>query len=137
MMDKRLRKIYKTARESGDLPEDLIHGYEDAEIGIIGFGYTYGPIMEAIENLAAEGIKVKFLQMRTLWPVDKEKLSKFIDSVEKVIVVDHNAQAQLSHLIKMVYENHDKLEELKKYDGYGFTPEIIENKVKEVLSYVS
>ncbi len=136
MMDKRLRKIYSTARQSGDLPEDLIHGYEDAEIGIIGYGYTYGPIMEAIENLSAEGIKVKFLQMRTLWPVDTNRLSHFIDSSQKVIVVDHNAQAQLSHLIRMVYENHDKLEVLRKYDGYGFTPEIIEKKVKEVLSYV-
>ncbi len=137
MMDKRLRKIYRTARESGDLPEDLIHGYQNAEIGFIGFGYTYGPIMEAIENLASEGIKVKFLQLRTLWPIDEKKLREFIDSSHKVIVVDHNAQAQLSYLIKMVYDNHDKLEVIKKYDGYGFTPELLENKVKEVLSHVS
>lgn len=132
MLEKRLRKIYETARKSGDLPEDLIFG--EGDIGLIGFGFTYGPIMEAMERLLEKRIKVKFLQIRTLWPLDKEKIKSFIDSCKKVIVVEQNAQGQLSNIIKMFYPEHSKIESLTRYDGRGFTPGDIVNKVISIIS---
>jgi 2-oxoglutarate ferredoxin oxidoreductase subunit alpha len=135
MHEKRLRKILETARNSGDLPEDLIFG--EGEIGIIGFGFTYGPIMEAMGRLENEGIKTKFLQIRTIWPIDKEKINSFIDSCEKVLVVEQNALGQLANVIKMFYKNHDKIESLKRYDGRGFTPKDIVEGVKKVLTLES
>jgi len=131
MLEKRLRKIYQTAKYSGDLPENLIFGSGD--IGIIGFGFTYGPIMEAMERLKNENIDVQFLQLRTLWPLDEEGIKSFIDSCEKVIVVEQNAQGQLANVIKMFYPNHDKIESLRRYDGRGFTPKDIVDKVKEII----
>ncbi|MCS7245637.1 MAG: 2-oxoacid:acceptor oxidoreductase subunit alpha [candidate division WOR-3 bacterium] len=131
MLEKRIRKIYQTARNSNDLPEDLIFG--EGDVGLIGFGFTYGPIMESMERLEKENIKVKFLQIRTLWPLDKEKINSFIDSCYKVIVVEQNAQGQFSNVIKMNYSNHEKIESLRKYDGRGFTPGDIVEKVKEVI----
>ncbi|MEO0203201.1 MAG: 2-oxoacid:acceptor oxidoreductase subunit alpha [candidate division WOR-3 bacterium] len=130
MLEKRLKKIYQTARNSGDLPEDLIFG--EGDIGLIGFGFTYGPIMEAMERLNNIGIKTKFLQIRTLWPLNQDKIKKFIDSCKKVIVVEQNAQGQLSNVIKMFYPEHHKIESLRRYDGKGFTPGDIVNKVLEI-----
>jgi len=135
MLEKRLRKIYQTAKYSGDLPKNLIFG--SGEIGIIGSGFTYGPIMEAMERLKNENINVQFLQLRTLWPLDEEGIKSFIDSCEKVIIVEQNAQGQLANVIKMFYPNHDKIESLKRYDGLGFTPKDIVDKVKEVIKVSS
>ncbi len=131
MLEKRLRKIFETARKSKDLPEDLVFG--EGRIGLIGFGFTYGPIMEAMERLKEKGIKVKFLQVRTLWPLDKEKISSFIDTCDKVIVVEQNAQGQFANVIKMFYKNHEKIESLLRYDGRGFTPRDIINRVEALV----
>ena len=135
MVDKRLRK-YETAKKSGDLPRAEFYGDEGAEVGIIGMGATLGPILEAMEQLREEGISVKFMRIRTLWPLYEDELNEFIRNSEVVFVVEMNARAQLLHFIKQFTTEHEKLHSITKYTGRMFLPAEIREEIVKVIQRV-
>ena len=51
------------------LPKGNNFGPKTAKIGIIGFGSTYGPIMESMEQMEEKGLEVRFHQIRTISPL--------------------------------------------------------------------
>ena len=125
MMDKRMGKLIE-ARD--DLPRPMYFGRKEARIGLIGYGSTSGPILEAMDLLNADGVPTKYLQARTLFPVQKETLGPFFDSVDLAFVVEHNYTGQLARLIREeMPQYHAKLRSILKYDGFSFrAPEIAE-----------
>lgn len=135
MVEKRLRK-FETAKNSGDLPRAAYYGREDAEIGIIGIGATMGPILEAMEQLEREGISVRYMRIRTLWPFYDDELNDFVDRHDKIFVVEMNASGQLLNLIKRFTTKHHKLHSIKKYTGRMFLPFEIREAIVEVLNKV-
>ncbi len=135
MVDKRLRK-YEFAKRSGDLPRAEFYGDKDAEIGIIGMGATLGPILEAMEQLKEDGINVKFMRIRTLWPFYEDELNDFIRSCEMVFVVEMNARAQLLHFIKQFSTEHDKLISITKYTGRMFLPAEIKESIAKTVQRI-
>jgi len=118
MMDKRFSKI-ESAREH--LPGARRLGPPEADIGFIGVGMTFGVIVEAMERLEAQGVSTQFLQPRTLWPVLEETLA-FVERCRRVYVVEHNATAQLAHLLMHQGANGDKLVNVIQYDGTPMRP---------------
>ncbi|MEO0196050.1 MAG: 2-oxoacid:acceptor oxidoreductase subunit alpha [candidate division WOR-3 bacterium] len=135
MVDKRLRK-YEVAKNSGELPRAVYYGDDDAEIGIIGMGATMGPILEAMEQLKEEGVKVRYMRIRTLWPFYDDEVNEFIEKYDKVFVVEMNARAQLLHLIRQFTVKHDKLHSITKYTGRMFRPAEIKEAILKVLQKV-
>ncbi|EQD38451.1 pyruvate flavodoxin/ferredoxin oxidoreductase domain protein [mine drainage metagenome] len=123
MMAKRMGKMIAARSE---LPPARIYGSDSARIGLIGFGSTGGPVREAQQLLAAQGVPSRYLQLRTLWPLPVHELGPFLDSVEVAYVVEHNYTGQVAGLIREVIpQYHSKLRPLVKYDGFTFrAPEI-------------
>ncbi len=118
MVDKRIRKIESVRR---DLPPGHRWGDPAAGVGMIGIGMELAAMEEATEHLAVAGLPVSGLQPRTLWPVLEETID-FVRAHQRVYVVEHNAEAQLSHLIASVGAPHDRLRSVLKYDGIPFRP---------------
>lgn len=116
MMDKRLQKVARAA-----LPPGREAGDPEARIGFLGIGMTYGVILEAMEQLAAQGLKSRFLAPRTLWPMQRQTL-EFVAGCERVYVVEHNATAQLAGLLVYAGAPAEKLRHVLKYDGTPFRP---------------
>lgn len=117
-MDKRMAKI-EAARPN--LPVARHYGPRDAEIGFIGTGLTFGVILEAMERLEAQGLRAQYLQPRTLWPMLDETL-EFVERCDRVYVVEHNASAQLMHLLIRQGASGRTLRDVLKYDGTPFRP---------------
>ena len=127
MMAKRLGKL---ERARADLPRARIYGDERADVGFIGYGSTYGPIREAQRILSGQGVKSRFLQARTLWPVPTDELEAFLGTVQRTFVVEHNYTGQLALLIRQALPRAPVLS-LLKYDGSAFrAPELVK-RVKE------
>jgi 2-oxoglutarate ferredoxin oxidoreductase subunit alpha len=129
MMKKRMGKMEK-ARE--DLPPSRLFGDADAKIGFIGYGSTSGPILETQSILGARGIKTRYLQARTLYPVPVHELDPFLKGVDVAYIVEHNYTGQFARLVREFLPwHHAKLRSIVKYDGLSFrTPQII-SEVKE------
>ena len=118
MADKRARKIDAVA---GDLPPGHRFGNPQAPIGVLGVGMQSGVMREAVERLHDGGVEVAGLQPRTLWPVPDETL-RFVADKERVYVVEHNHEAQLTQLIASAGAPMGALMSVLKYDGIPFSP---------------
>ena len=118
MADKRARKIDAVI---DDLPSGHRFGNPQAAIGLLGVGMQSGVMREAAERLHDAGAEVAGLQPRTVWPVPDETL-RFVADKERVYVVEHNHEAQLTQLIASAGASTDTLMSVLKYDGIPFSP---------------
>ncbi|MGC2360045.1 MAG: 2-oxoacid:acceptor oxidoreductase subunit alpha [Thermoplasmata archaeon] len=130
MMKKRMGKMVQAQEE---LPPSRLFGDPDAKIGFIGYGSTSGPIRETQSILAARGVKTRYLQARTLYPVPVAELDPFLKGVDVAYVVEHNYTGQFARLLREFLPwHHAKLRSILKYDGYTFRTLQIISEVKEV-----
>ncbi|NIP29849.1 MAG: hypothetical protein GTO02_06285 [Candidatus Dadabacteria bacterium] len=127
MMEKRMNKI---ERAKPHLPKARHFGNGNEKIGFIAIGMIYGVILEAMEQLEAEGIKTQYLQPRTIWPVLDEVL-EFIDNCDRVYVVEYNAVGQLAHLLMHQGADSSKIVKILRYNGIPFRPNDIFRKVMD------
>jgi len=129
MMDKRFRKFEQAEKE---IPEPKLFGPKDAEVTIIAWGSTKGPVKEAMKLLDRDGIKANFLQIMYISPFPTNTVSKIIEASKRTVIVENNKTAQLASLVR---EKTGKEIEHKilKYDGRQFFPTEIYQRVKGVL----
>jgi 2-oxoglutarate ferredoxin oxidoreductase subunit alpha len=131
-MDKRFMKRMELIRADPQLPKARHYGDAGAKIGFISYGGTYGPIVEAVDRLDAKGIKSKFMEIRTLWPLDGTAVKEFIDSCDTVYIPEYTAGAQLRGLIQREATGPSpKLKSLLRYDGRNMTPGWITSHIEE------
>ena len=124
MMKKRLEKMVKARDE---LPASRVFGPADARVGFVGFGNTAGPIQEALRILETRGVRARYLQARTLYPVPVHEIDPFLKPLDVCYVVEHNYTGQFARLLReTVPWHHAKLRSVLKYDGSSFrAPEIV------------
>ncbi|ASJ14823.1 indolepyruvate ferredoxin oxidoreductase subunit alpha [Thermococcus radiotolerans] len=81
-----LEKIEKIREELSECPFNWIEGDESAKVGIIAPGLAYSYVKEALHWLGVENVKV--LKLGTPFPVPYGLLEKFLDGLEKVLIVE-------------------------------------------------
>lgn len=75
-------------------------GPEKADLGIICYGSSYGPVREAVEKLNAEGLKVAAFVPRLIMPLPVAEIEKFIADCKNILVAELSYSAQLYHYIR-------------------------------------
>ncbi|KUH31429.1 indolepyruvate ferredoxin oxidoreductase subunit alpha [Thermococcus celericrescens] len=81
-----LEKIEKIREELNECPFNWIEGDESAKVGIIAPGLAYSYVKEALHWLGVENVKV--LKLGTPFPLPYGLLEKFLDGLEKVLIVE-------------------------------------------------
>ena len=131
MMEKRMHKLVAMQPE---LPKANVLGDRNASIAFIGFGSNRGPVSEAQDRLAADGIATRFLQLRTLWPFPDDEVREFVKGASHVFVVENNITGQLERLIRYGTGPLPHMHPIRKYNGHPFRPIEIIDAVKRRLS---
>ena len=101
MVMKRIRKMQTIEREIPDSEKAVLHGDPDARITIVSWGTTKGPILDAMERLSSEGLRLRFLQIKTFLPFPTNVVKGVIESSDDVIAVENNAFGQMVWAIRM------------------------------------
>jgi 2-oxoglutarate ferredoxin oxidoreductase subunit alpha len=123
MVDKRRRKIESVKSQ---LPTAVEWGDSDSPVGIIGVGILGGVMSEAITRMAEHGYHFHCHRPRTLWPVLQDTID-FVNTHERVYVVEQSEGAQLASLIKSAGARAENMVSILKYDGLQFsTAELVE-----------
>ncbi|MDX1468031.1 MAG: 2-oxoacid:acceptor oxidoreductase subunit alpha [Acidimicrobiia bacterium] len=91
-------RAWKVANIANDIPELEVHGDEDAEILVLGWGSTFGSIRAAARRARMEGVKVATTHLRYLNPLPRD-LGALLSSYPKVLVPELNT-GQLRKIIR-------------------------------------
>jgi len=126
-MDKRFSKEKLMAQE---VAEPLLEGPEDADVTLVGWGTTYGPIHEARLLLEADGVIVNHLHYHEVWPFPAARTQQVLGNAKRVIDIENNFTGQLAKVIRME-TGIDIERKILKYDGRVFAGDELAQKVRE------
>ena len=132
MADKRFKKLDGLVKYLENYRTTKFYGPREADITILGWGSTKGPIREAMKILSNEDSKINYLQILYLNPFPVDDVQKILKSAKKTAVVENNKTSQLTGLIRehlLMSVDHKVL----KYDGRPFNPVELSQRIKEML----
>jgi len=92
----RIKRKIDNARTQ--LPQPVVMGDGQARVGILSYGTNDPAIIEARDYLAAKGIATDYMRIRAL-PLSPD-VQQFIDSHERVYLLENNFDAQMAHIIR-------------------------------------
>ncbi len=130
MMDKRMTKLDVAIKEIPD--EDKAVAYGRGDIVVISWGSTKGAILDAMDKLAAEGMRVKYIQVRLMHPFPSELVKSMLKDAKTVINIEMNYTGQLGSLVRQ----HTGLEanyHIVKYNGRPMSLDEVYNSVKRIV----
>ena len=130
MMDKRMSKLDVAINEIPDEDKAMVYGSGDTVI--VSWGSTKGAILDAMDKLAAEGMKVKYIQVRLMHPFPSELVKSMLKGAKTVINIEMNYTGQLGSLIRQ----HTGLEayyHIVKYNGRPMSLDEVYNGVKRII----
>ncbi len=129
MTQKRHRKI---AAALADLPQPEVFFQENhLDVGVIGWGSTFGSVLEAVRTLRERGFTVGALKITSLWPLHEAPIRSFMASCNHILIPELNYEGQLANLIGHLH--HRPLQRLNLVTGSPFPPSLIIEKIEELV----
>ena len=125
-VNKRNKKLEEMSLE---IPEQYWQAEPNAKITFLSFGSTKGPILEARENLSAEGTPTNHLNLSWIWPFPQNQVKKIIEAGTEIVIVEGNSHGQLADVIAQETGFMSK-HNIRRFDGRPFYPEDIVNFIK-------
>ncbi len=129
MQAKRRQKLLDAAAE---IPLPEVHGDQEGDLLIVGWGSTYGPIRESTDRLRSEGHKVGSLHLRHVHPM-ANGMETIFKKFKHIVVVEMNdygayGYGQLAMLLRARYAE-PKIKSVCKTDGLAF-------RIREIVTGV-
>jgi 2-oxoglutarate ferredoxin oxidoreductase subunit alpha len=131
MQAKRFRKFQGVVDDVAPVEVDCADD-ATADIGIIAWGSTIGVVREAVQRLRAEGQSVKGFYPKLLHPLPAAQFEAFGAGCRRLLLPEVNFQGQLAHFVRA--ETSLRPESYTLCGGLPFTPEMIVNRVREMLA---
>lgn len=125
-LQKKFKKIHD--REQRFENQDL----EDAQVVIVAYGTTARIAKTAIENLKAKGVKVGLIRPITLWPYPAQAFKELSDKTTDLLVSEMS-MGQMTDDVRIVNEGKRGVHFVGRSGGMIPTPQLIEDKVMEIL----
>ena len=135
MMDKRMTKLETAAHE---IPEEEKLNFfpstkKPADVTLVSWGSTKGPILDAMKILEKDGVGVEFLQIRLASPFPTESVSGKLSKAKLAIDIEQNYSGQMAQVIaeKTMIDVRNKI---VKFNGRPMTQDEIYESVKKIVS---
>jgi 2-oxoglutarate ferredoxin oxidoreductase subunit alpha len=105
---------------------------EGDEVAIVAYGTPARIVLNAIEELAEDGIKAGLIRPITLWPFPEKEFSNLPKSVKHVLVAELS-MGQMIQDVRLALEGRKPVHFYGRCGGAIFEPSEISNKVREIL----
>ncbi|MFQ5846561.1 MAG: 2-oxoacid:acceptor oxidoreductase subunit alpha [Candidatus Methylomirabilales bacterium] len=119
----------KVARVATDIPPTEVRGDPSGKLLVIGWGSTYGAIVEAVDRLRGQGKSVSHVHLRYLNPLPPD-LKQIMGRFETILVPELN-MGQLVRVIRAEYLVDAK--GMNKIQGQPFKVGELMNRMRELL----
>lgn len=127
------KRNQKTLTYQKSMPKPKLYGYDTADITLIGWGSTKGPVLQALTDIAyhQNDKSINFLHLTHVWPLNNLALTEILNKAKKKVMIEGNSYGQMERIIReqtgIVMDDR-----LLKYDGRPFYPEEIINKLNNI-----
>jgi len=129
MQTKRFNKLNSIDK---DLLKPKIYGPQDADLTIVGWGSTKGPVLDAIKYLNKDGFKVNYMHFIFINPLDEDVVKQMLEDCKDTIMLEGNATAQLRGILREKTGYYIEKTYLK-YDGRPYYMQDIYNKIRKLM----
>jgi 2-oxoglutarate ferredoxin oxidoreductase subunit alpha len=121
MSEKRHRKI---GLALADLPAPVEFAPDGRlDVGVIGWGSTFGSVLEAVNRAREQGIRAGCLKIVSLFPYHREDIHRFMERCEEILIPELNYEGQLANLIG--YLHRKEVKRLNRATGVPIAPSVI------------
>lgn len=126
LVDRLARKV-ETARSH--MPQPVVQGPDDAEIGIIAYGSSDVAVQECLDQLRQEyDVDAAYLRIRAL-PFSRD-VAAFVKRHRRIYSVEQNRDGQMGDLIKLeVGGESEKIRKVLHYNGLPIDARFITNQI--------
>ncbi len=128
-VDKRMRKMDGIAKE---MEAPSTYGPRGADVTLICWGSTYGPLRETVDTLNADRPgAANMVHFNAMFPLPPASVEEALSGAKRTIVVEGNATGQLETLLRS--QTGVSVDgSVRRYDGRAFTPAYILSHLREV-----
>jgi 2-oxoglutarate ferredoxin oxidoreductase subunit alpha len=130
MNEKRFRK-FGPLKSRRDL--FLLEGEPDAPIGLVSWGSVAGVAREVLRLAQAEGLTVKLLVPKLLYPVVEQVYQDFFASVRRGLFVEQSFQGQLYRLVRMYVDLPPLIKPLARSGSNPIQPSEVLGRLREMV----
>jgi 2-oxoglutarate ferredoxin oxidoreductase subunit alpha len=120
----------KINNHTDDIIEVENYKVDNCRIGIVSYGCTSRAVYEAVELMEAEGVKIGYVRLKTIWPFPEKAVKRLAETAEKIIVPEMNL-GQVAREVQRVACKSEVIQLNKIGGGELITPEEICSKIVE------
>ena len=110
------------------------HFMEDAEYAVVSYGGTARTAYEAVRAARADGIKVGFLRLKTIWPFADAAVGRLADRVRSILVAELNYGQLVGEVTRAAHGT--PVHPCLKYNMLDFTPQEITAAIRQMSEEV-
>ena len=118
--------------------EEIIHTeehfMEDAEYAVVSYGGTARTAYEAVRAARADGIKVGFLRLKTIWPFADAAVGRLAARVRSILVAELNYGQLVGEVTRAAHGT--PVRPCLKYNMLDFTPQEITAAIRQMSEEV-
>ena len=130
-----IRRLHEKISRVG---EEIIHTeeafMEDAEYAVVSYGGTARTAYEAVRTARAEGIRVGFLRLQTIWPFADAAVARLATRVKGILVAELNYGQLVGEVTRAAHGTH--VRPCLKYNMLDFTPQEITAAIRQMSEEV-
>ena len=130
--------IHRLHEKINRVGEEIIHTeeafMEDAEYAVVSYGGTARTAYEAVRAARAEGIKVGFLRLKTIWPFADAAVGRLADRVRSILVAELNYGQLVGEVTRAAHGT--PVRPCLKYNMLDFTPQEITAAIRQMSEEV-
>jgi 2-oxoglutarate ferredoxin oxidoreductase subunit alpha len=129
VLDRLTRKFHRAAIL---VPEPVIEGTGDHQVGLISIGSSHGAVHEAMDILRRRGVTVDYMRIRA-FPFTRS-VERFLAGHTKIFVIEQNRDAQLRSLLTLeTAVEKSKLRSILHYSGLPIcSTDIVEGVLADI-----
>ncbi|MFA6223861.1 MAG: 2-oxoacid:acceptor oxidoreductase subunit alpha [Desulfomonilaceae bacterium] len=129
MTEKRHRKI-RNALEDLQQPTEFFSS-DQLDVGVIGWGSTFGSVLEAVAKSKKNGFRVGALKITSIFPYHSDIIKAFMAKSGFVLIPELNYEGQLANLLERL--NSKPVERLNLVTATPIPPSAIQKRIEELL----
>lgn len=99
MSDKRHQKLPAALKHPGITIHKRFGDTGKIDVGVLGWGSTFGEILEAVYAVRKEGIRAAAMKVVMLSPLPEDAINAFMDDCGEVLVPELNYEGQFASLV--------------------------------------